>query len=244
MPENGVFELPEFNFQSKISNRNPKLLWQGADKYLIECVLIGQKSHNMEITVECQKRPEGSKANTLRRTGLIPAVLYGHKGTESIELTLKAKSAELLIRDASVNNTLIQLNIPDLSWSGKTLLREVQAHPWKRSLYHLSFFAVEAHGDLEVKVPLHVVGEAVGVKQEGGLLDLVLTEIQVRCSADKIPDAIEINVADMRLGDKLHINELTLPAGVLALGEPDQVVVSILQSRTEADETAAEAVNA
>lgn len=211
---------------------------------MIECVLIGQKTHNMQITVECQKRPEGSKPNALRRTGLIPAVLYGHKGTESIELTLKAKSAELLLRDASVNNTLIQLNIPDLAWSGKTLLREVQAHPWKKSLYHLSFFAVEAHGDLEVEVPLHFVGEAVGVKQEGGLLDPVLTQIQVRCSADKIPDSVEINVSELHLGDKLHINELVLPAGVTALGEPDQVVVSVLQSRTEADETASEAVNA
>lgn len=182
----------------------------------------------MELTIECQKRAPGSKANTLRRSGLIPAVLYGHNGTESIELTLQAKAAEFLVRDASVNNTLIQVNVPDVPWSGKALLREVQAHPWKGGLYHLSFFSIATQGSLEVDVPLHFVGEAFGVKQEGGALDTVLTELHVKCAPDSIPDVIEIDVSNLRLGDALHVNELTLPAGVVAVGEPDRVVVSIL----------------
>ena len=93
----------------------------------------------MELTVECQKRPEGSKPNALRRTGLIPANLYGHKGTESISLTLNAKEAERLLKKAAVNNTIVQLNIPEISWRGQTIIREVQKHPAKGSLYHLSF---------------------------------------------------------------------------------------------------------
>jgi large subunit ribosomal protein L25 len=191
----------------------------------------------MEHTVECQKRPEGSKPNALRRSGLVPAVLYGHQGTESIELTLEAKKAETLLKGASVNNTLIQLNIPEISWSGKTLLKEVQTHPWKRtSLYHLSFFAVAAHGDLDVQVPLNYVGEAYGVKQEGGVLDPVLNELQVRCAPESIPDSIEIDVSNLHIGDKLHIGELILPPGVTALGEPDQVTVSVLQPQVQAED--------
>jgi large subunit ribosomal protein L25 len=98
----------------------------------------------MKLTIDCQKRPAASKPNALRRSGLIPVVLYGHNGLESLELTVEAKAAEFLVRDASVKKTVIQVNVPDLSWSGKAYLQEVQAHPATRVLYHLSFLAVAA----------------------------------------------------------------------------------------------------
>ncbi|MEY3869865.1 MAG: hypothetical protein RLZZ338_3756 [Cyanobacteriota bacterium] len=182
----------------------------------------------MELTVECQKRPEGSKPNALRRSGLIPAVLYGHNGAESLSLTINAKSAETLLKSHALNSILIQLNIPDLSWSGKTLLREVQRHPWKGNTYHLSFFAVGSHGFIDVEVPLHFVGEAVGVKMEGGILDTVLNQLKISCPPDSIPEFINVDVSGLHLGQALHINELNLPSGVTASGEANQVVVSIL----------------
>ena len=181
----------------------------------------------MDVTVECKKRPEGSKPRALRRSGLIPAVLYGHKGAESVALTLNAKDAELLLKKATVNNTLVQVKIPDLSWTGKALLREVQTHPWKHSLYHLSFFSVAAQDSLEVVVPLHFVGEAVGVKEDGGVLEPVLTELQVQCAPDSIPEAIEVDVSNLKAGDTLRVEELVLPQGVTALNEPDGTVVTI-----------------
>jgi large subunit ribosomal protein L25 len=95
----------------------------------------------MAITVESQKRPEGSKPNALRRSGLIPANLYGHNGTESISLVVDAKVVERLLKRAAVNKTKIELNIPELQWTGTTVLREVQTHPAKGTPYHLSFFA-------------------------------------------------------------------------------------------------------
>ncbi|MBD2569122.1 MULTISPECIES: 50S ribosomal protein L25 [Nostocaceae] len=97
----------------------------------------------MAITVESQKRPEGSKPNALRRSGLIPANLYGHKGAESISLVVNAKVVERLLKQAIPNKTEIQLDIPELEWSGKTVLREVQIHPAKGTTYHLSFFAAK-----------------------------------------------------------------------------------------------------
>jgi large subunit ribosomal protein L25 len=182
----------------------------------------------MELTVECQKRAEGSKPNALRRSGLIPAVLYGHKGAESVAITIKAKTVETLLKKHVVNNALIQLNIPDISWSGKTLLREVQVHPWKGHPYHLSFFSVATQDSLEVEVNLHFVGEAIGVKMEGGILDPVLTQLKLKCKPDNIPEAINVDVSDMHVGDALHIHELKLPEGAVPIGEPNQVVVSVL----------------
>ncbi|MEW6494324.1 MAG: 50S ribosomal protein L25/general stress protein Ctc [Cyanobacteriota bacterium] len=194
----------------------------------------------MEVTVECQKRPEGSKPKALRRSGLIPAVLYGHNGTESVSLTLNAKEAETLLKQATVNNTLVQVNVPELPWKGKALLREVQAHPWKKNVYHLSFFSVAAHGPIDVTVPLNLLGNAAGLK-EGGVVDLVISELPMRCDPDKIPETIDVDISHMQIGDILHVGELVLPEGVSVLIEPGETVVNIAAPRTATATESAEA---
>jgi large subunit ribosomal protein L25 len=196
----------------------------------------------MELTIECQKRPSGSKTNALRRQGRTPAVLYGHNGTESVALTIDTRSAETLVRKAALNNTLIEISVPDMPWNGKALLREVQAHPWRRDLYHLSFFSIGAQSSVEVTVPLHFIGESVGVKQNGGTLDAVLTELAVQCAPDNVPESLEIDVSNLDVGDALHVNELVLPSGVTVLGEGDRVAVSVLGSKASSkDASEAEA---
>ncbi len=188
----------------------------------------------MEVTVECQKRPEGSKTKALRRSGEIPANLYGHKGTESISLTINAKVVERLLKKASVNNTLIDLAIGDNSWKGQTLLREVQTHPATGKPYHLSFFAVAGHGKMTVEVPLNFVGDSIGVKQGGGILDTVITQMQLNCLPENIPDTIDIDVTNLNVGDSLHVNEIVLPEGVSFLTESEEVVVSVLPPQVSA----------
>ncbi len=191
----------------------------------------------MELTIECQKRPEGSKPNALRRSGQIPANLYGHNGTESMTLVIDAKVVERLLKKASVNNTLIDLNVTDASWRGKTLLREVQTHPWKGKPYHLSFFAVAGHGPTDVEIPLRFVGDAVGVKLGGGVLDPVITELQVRCNPEKIPDVIEIDVSGLNVGDSLYMHQIALPDGVTVVSDEmmEQAVVNVLPPQKSAD---------
>jgi large subunit ribosomal protein L25 len=194
----------------------------------------------MAITVESQKRPEGSKPRALRRAGLIPANLYGHKGTESISLTIEAKTVERLLKRASVNNTLIELNIADAPWRGKTLLRELQIHPAKGTPYHLSFFAVAGHGDTTVEVRLRFVGNAVGVKQDGGVLDTVISELQVSCAPENIPDVIEIDVSNLQIGDSLSISDIAFPEGVTPLAELERLVVSVLPPQISAEDAGTE----
>lgn len=182
----------------------------------------------MQFTIECQTRPAGSKPNALRQSGKLPAVLYGHQGTESVSLVIDAKAAELLLRDASINNSLIEVTIPEMSWNGKALLREVQTHPWRGTPYHISFYAVAAHGSLEVDVPLHFVGTAIGVRLNGGSLDTSMGSLQVKCLAEQIPEQIEIDVTNLDVGQSLHIGEVPMPEGVQALGDPDRVVVTVM----------------
>lgn len=192
----------------------------------------------MTLTIECKQRPEGIKTKALRRSGDVPANLYGHKGTESVALAMDAKQVENLLRAASINNTLIELKVTDMPWEGKTLLREVQTHPVKGTPYHLSFFAVAGHGVTTVGVPLRFVGESIGVKQEGGVLDTALNELQVSCQPDNIPQAIEINVSELHVGDSLHLHQVVLPEGVKIPGEKELLVVQVLQTRASTENAA------
>ena len=177
----------------------------------------------MQLTVECQKREEGSKPKALRRSGLLPAVLYGHNGAESVSLTINAKTAEKLVKQPGIKGSLIKLDIPDLSWTGQTLLREIQKHPWKDSLYHLSFFSVAAQDSIEVEVTLNFTGTSPGVKLEGGILDAAILQLAVRCAPSQIPESIDVDISALHVGNALHIGELTLPDGVTALGNKEQV---------------------
>lgn len=188
----------------------------------------------MELTIECKTRPESAKPNAIRREGKIPAVLYGHNGTESVALVVEGREAERLLKKAVVNNTVITINVPELPWSGKTLLREVQTHPSKGSLYHLSFFSFAAHGSITVTLPIHFVGIADGVKTYGGMLDTVINELPVQGQPDKMPDFIEVDVSNMAVGDAIHIGDVKLPEGVQTQLDAETIIVSVLQGRAEA----------
>lgn len=181
----------------------------------------------MNISVECKPRIEGSKPRALRREGLIPAALYGHDGANSISLTIPAKEAQMLLRDAAINNTLIDLKVPDISWQGKALIREVQAHPWKRTLNHLSFFTVSADQKVEIVVPVILVGKAAGTK-EGGIVEQIMTELNISCAADSIPESIEIDVTNFEIGSILHVGEIVVAAGVSILDDPERTAISVI----------------
>ena len=181
----------------------------------------------MKITVECKTRPEGSKPRALRREGLIPVALYGHDGANSASLTLPTKEAQMLLRKAAINNTLVDINVPDMSWKGKALIREVQAHPWKRTLSHISFFTVSAKQTVEIVVPIVLTGKAAGT-EEGGIVEQIMTELQISCFAGNIPESIEVDVTNFNIGDILHVNEMILPEGATVLDDPERTVISVV----------------
>lgn len=178
----------------------------------------------MQVSIECKKRVEGSQPRALRREGIIPATLYGHHGAESVALTVNAKEAVNLLKKASINNTLVDVNVPEMPWTGKALIREVQAHPWKRNLYHVSFFSIANQKSIEVVVPVKVVGDSAAIKR-GAILEQRLTELTVRCSPTNIPETIDVDITSLEMGQMLHVGDLTLPEGVTALAGADSVLV-------------------
>ncbi|MGF1600617.1 MAG: 50S ribosomal protein L25/general stress protein Ctc [Thermosynechococcaceae cyanobacterium] len=199
----------------------------------------------MEFTVECEPRKIEINPRKLRRMGQIPAVLYGHEGTESVSLTLPESIAAKMLTAVEVNNTLITVNVPELSLNCQSLLRDVQTHPWKSQVYHLSFFAIAGQDSLTVTVPLNFIGEPVGVKTGGGSLDLSLNALELQCEPQNIPETIDVDITEMKVGDAIHVNELSFPKGVLSGGEDSRLVASILApsgvSEAEEEEAVSEA---
>jgi large subunit ribosomal protein L25 len=185
----------------------------------------------MALSIECKSRDPKAKANALRREGLLPAVLYGHDGTESVSLTVTQRDADALLRKVAINNTMIDLAIPDISWNGKALLREVQTHPWKSLTYHLSFFAVKAQDQVQVEVHLHFVGEPIGVRNDGGVLNTELNSVTVACKAVDIPEVLNVDVSNLALGASLTVADIPLPEGAEILGDAAQTVATVLQPR-------------
>lgn len=195
----------------------------------------------MELSIECQKREAGAKPKALRRAGLLPAVLYGHDGAESISLTVNEREAERLVKSASINNTLVNVDIPELPWKGKALLREVQTHPWKSQLYHISFFSIASQDTIEVVVPMNYQGIPQGVKEEGATLDVLVSELAISCEPESIPETIDVDVSALGVGENLHISDLKLPAGLSVVTDTDKTLVTIFARRAaETDAAAAE----
>lgn len=185
----------------------------------------------MTTQVTVQNRTPGINPRALRRSGKVPAVLYGHRGTKSVSLELDMRDVESLMKQVTVNNTVFQLQV-ERGWSGDVLLREVQRETLRGTPEHLSFFAIAGHGPIAINLPLVFTGESRGVKIDGGVLEKLLTELSVSGAPDEIPEAIEVDVSNLGVGDILYLKDLHLPEGVEVSADPDLVVATIAPSAT------------
>lgn len=180
-------------------------------------------------------------ARKLRSTGRVPAVLYGH-GEQPRALSVDAHALGLLVAAVNVENTIVTLDI-DGEGPQDVLLREVQMHPYKPEPLHVDFFHVNARETLHVKIPVRLHGTPVGVHTDGGVLDQVLYEVEVECLPGNIPDSVEIDVANLVLGESVRVSDIPVVEGVRFLNDADLPIASIVASRaavSEADETPAE----
>jgi large subunit ribosomal protein L25 len=181
-------------------------------------------------TLKATVRAEQGKsaARRMRREGRIPAVIYGH-GEETRSLSLDAHEFEMLVKRHSIDTTLIELSIEDGKKTGakvKALVSEVQAHPYRPQVLHVDFHQIHAGETVTVEVPLRLVGTAVGVRA-GGVLQHVLHELELECAVEAIPEAIEVDVSALEIGDSVHVGELSLPEGVDVHVDPDRTVCTV-----------------
>ncbi|MDQ8162920.1 MAG: 50S ribosomal protein L25/general stress protein Ctc [Gemmatimonadota bacterium] len=175
-------------------------------------------------------------ARKIRQAGSIPAVIYGH-GREPQSLTINARETDKLLKSIAISSTVIELTVDGKT--SRTLIREVQRHPFKRTITHIDFQELVAGETVSVHCPIVYVGTPDGVRLEGGLLDQIMHQLHIEVDPSAIPNHIDVDVTALKVGKSLHVSDLVLPAGIKVLDEPG-TTVCIVQVPKVAVETTAE----
>jgi len=175
-------------------------------------------------------------ARSLRREGLVPAVIYGH-GRDPISLSLNARDLDKMLGHIQAESTVIDITVG--GQTAKTLIREIQRHPIKRQILHVDFQALVAGEKVTVSIPITLTGIPEGVKLEGGVLDQTLRELEIEVDPSSIPDHAELDVSAMVIGDSLHVSDIKLPEGVEILDDPETSVAVVAAPRAVIEETPA-----
>lgn len=183
-----------------------------------------------KATLKAALRTETGKGamRRLRREGRIPGVVYG-RGEENRPLSLDAREFETLIKQHSLDTTLIDLTIEGLGAKGstlRTLVAEVQSHPYKPQVLHVDFQQIHAGERVTVQVPIRLLGTPEGVKA-GGVLQHILHDIELECTVEEIPEEFTVDVSGLDVGDSVHVRDLTVPGDVELLIDEGRTVCTV-----------------
>ncbi len=192
------------------------------------------------VTISVEKRLEVGKgaARSLRRKDMIPAVLY--RGGDSQPIKFSKKELLKFINSTAGQQVMVNLQFED-GTNKLALMKDYQVDPIKGELLHADFFEVSLTEKVKVSVHVSIVGEPVGVKRDGGILQYLLREIEVECLPDRIPSHIKLDISNLEIGQSLHVGDIKLEEGIKVLTDPDEVVVNVVAPVTEEVEAPAEA---
>lgn len=180
----------------------------------------------MSLTIKCEKRDVFGKnaSRRLRREGKVPAVLYG-RNEPSTHLVIQKKDIFGILRSESGENTIFKTSFD--SEYKDTMIKEFQADPVTDEILHIDLILIAMDKAVRVSVPIIVEGEAVGVKTEGGFVELITREVEVECLPEDIPEHIEVDISDLHLHQSIKIEEMKFPKGVENMSDPQTLVVLI-----------------
>lgn len=189
-------------------------------------------------TLSATPRTETGKgvARKLRAENNLPGVLYGHH-RDPQPLVINGRDFDRLVDHIAVETTVVELTVGDATV--RTLIREVQRHPYKRQVLHVDFQELVAGETVTVNLPVVLVGTPAGVRL-GGVLDQVMREIHVEVDPSNIPNHIDVDVSKLELAESIHIRDVQLPEGVEVLDDPDATICVVAPPRVAEEPTAAE----
>lgn len=185
----------------------------------------------MQVELTAVHRSEKGKeaAKRLRRRGLIPAVLYGHR-FDPLHLALEERTFKAAIRRERGLHGLLKLKVEGDSEEHTVVVKEVQRDPLKDHILHVDLQKIHADEELHAVVFLHFVGEPVGVRA-GGILQHYLYEVNVQCLPKDLPEHIEVDVSHLNLKENLRVSDLPRIPGVKYLNKPEEVVAAVTPKR-------------
>jgi len=182
-----------------------------------------------EIFLDIQLREElgKSKVKRLREEGFIPAVVYA-EGKDSQAIKVSHRQLLRLIHQRR-ENVVINLGFKDdkRQKARSCLIKEIQYGPVKGDIIHVDFNEISLTKVIKVNVPVVAKGEPIGVKQEGGSLEHILWEIEIECLPTDIPQNIEVDVSQLKIGDSIHIKDITFPSNIKVLNNSEAIVLSV-----------------
>ena len=191
------------------------------------------------LTAEPRSEQGKGASRRLRRTGKVPAIVYG-AGKAPTSICLPHNQVDRYLQDEGFYSQLISLELEGNS--EKVVLRDIQRHPAKPVILHMDLLRVNADEIMQMHTPLHFINEedSVGVKL-GGQISHLLTEVEISCLPGNLLEYIEVDVSGLDVGESLHLSDLTVPEGVqiveLMHGEDhDQAIVTVHKARADASD--------
>jgi large subunit ribosomal protein L25 len=185
-----------------------------------------------ELSVEPREALGKGAVGRLRRNGLVPAVLYGG-GNAPLTLSVSPTEVQRTIHGHGAGGVLVNLKLPGDAEPRTAVVRELQYDPVRDTLIHIDFQAVRMDEQITVEVPIHVVGEAAGVKEQSGVLAILMRTVEVSCLPSLIPERIDIDVSSLRIHDVATVADLQLPEGVRVTTPSPQPLVTVAPPMAE-----------
>lgn len=193
-----------------------------------------------KVTVKAEVRKERGKndARRLRAAGRVPVIVYGG-GAETIAASAPIKDLAAILRSDTGQNTVFSLDVAD-SGTSDVMFHDRQIDPLKGRLVHVDLRRLTKGEKIEVTVPIHLTGEAIGLKEEGAILNQALREIKILCEASKIPEFFEIDVENLEMNESVHVSDIKVGKEIELHETPETVVASIVLVKEEDLEPAPE----
>ncbi|MFZ0613489.1 MAG: 50S ribosomal protein L25/general stress protein Ctc [Desulfobacterales bacterium] len=171
-------------------------------------------------------------ARVLRRSGRIPAVLYGPE-TEALLLSVNIHEFELILKNHNINQMVLNLVIQNGESSTRpVMIKELQDHPVSRKLIHVDFYEISMTRKIWVNVPVTVDGKSIG-EERGGIVQVVRRELEVLCLPGEIPESIVLDISSLDIGDSIHIEEVKLPEGVEISADTNFTILTVTSPKAE-----------
>lgn len=195
------------------------------------------------LNVRKRVRMGKSGSREIRREGNVPAILYGN-GKTPIPLLVNPKDLKLALSTDAGENTILDMHIQDgdKEITRLSVLREAQVDHISSKSIHFDFLELDMKTKITLKVHVRIVGRAIGVHEEKGILEEILREISIECLPGDIPNLFEIDVTELHIGDSIHVKDIETFENIEILDDPDSAVVTILAPRVEKVVTAEEEV--
>ncbi len=191
-----------------------------------------------QAIIEAERREEfgSGPARRLREQGIVPGVVYG-MGKETLPIAVSAEQLEDVLRTEQGINVLLELQIADveIEQEAAAIIKNIQRHPISRDAVSVDFQWISLKEASTFSVPIEVEGIAPGVTEDGGVVDQIIYEVEVRCLPTNIPDHLVADITDLMIGGTVHAEALQAPEGVEILVDPAETVVSIAAPIKEED---------